>query len=457
MPTLPRTAPDYSVRPFCEDTYMGSFDLPDAVRVAAMSPAEREAYARGLDRERRRAEAKVAMFVHTVEQIGGHLDDNHRTPKAWGQAACNWSGAEAARFVRAGTALATFSSAAVLAEAGELGVAQLHALSSVVANPRVREHLADGETTLVGSATSLDYADYLTVLNGWVAAADPDGAHQSAERAHRNRRARVGVVGNECFLDAVGGATAGVQLKEILDAFSRSEWLADWDEGVLTHGEGMCPGLMSRTEAQRRFDALLAIFHAAAAMTGDGTGTGVTLNLLVGLDAFEHHLESALGGHPAPLDPNDPLTRCETDDGVVIDAYDMLAAAMSGHVRRMVLDSAGVVVDMSRKQRLFTGPLREAVLLSGRRCTWPGCHIPGSVCQADHVLPWSNAGPTSTANGGPLCGHHNRWKSRGYRTSRDPQGRWHHYRPDGTEVGWRAEAVATLVEVDHGHPGNLAG
>jgi hypothetical protein len=181
---------------------MSSFGLPDAVAVAAMSPAEREAFVRSLDRERRRAEAKVAMFVHTVAQIGGHLDDKHRTPKAWGRAACNWSGAEASRFVKAGTALATLSSAAELAEAGELGVAQLHALSSVVTNPRVHEHLAEGEATLVGAATTLDYADYLTLLNGWVAAADPDGAHQSAERAHRNRSARVGIVGNECFLDA---------------------------------------------------------------------------------------------------------------------------------------------------------------------------------------------------------------------------------------------------------------
>jgi len=425
---------------------MSSFGLPDAVAVAAMSPAEREAFVRSLDRDRRRAEAQVAMFVHTVAQVGGHLDDRHRTPKAWGQAACNWSGAEAARFVKAGATLALFSSAAALAETGELGVAQLHALSSVVTNLRVQEHLADGEATLVGSATSLGYADYLIVLNGWVAAADPDGAHQSAERAHRNRRARIGVVGNECFLDAVGGATAGVQLKAILDAFAHSEWLADWDEGVLHHGRGMCPGLLSRTDTQRRFDALLAIFHAAAAMTGDATGTGVTVNLLVGLDAFEHHLETALGGNPAPLDPNDPLTRCETDSGVVIDAYDMLAAAI-GHVRRVVLDSAGVVVDMGRKQRLFNGPLREAVLLSGRRCTWAGCNIPGSVCQADHVLPWSNAGPTSTSNGGPLCGHHNRWKTKGYRTHRDPQGHWHHYRPDGTEIGWRA-SFAHAINTD---------
>jgi len=62
------------------------------------------------------------------------------------------------------------------------------------------------------------------------------------------------------------------------------------------------------------------------------------------------------------------LRGCVTDGGVVVDAYDMVIAAATGHVRRVVLDSAGVVVDTGRKQRLFTGPLREAVLDSGRRC-----------------------------------------------------------------------------------------
>ena len=289
---------------------------------------------------------------------------------------------------------------------------------------------------------------YFTFLNSWVAAADPDGAHQSAERAHENRKAHIGIVGNECFLDAAGGATQGVQLKEILDAFAQSEWLADWDDRILQHGDRMCAGLMSRTDAQRRFDALFAIFHAAASMNADATGTAVTVNLVVGLDAFEHHLEKALGGDPAPLDPNDPMNRCETDDGVVIDPYDALIAAATGHVRRVVLDSAGVVVDMGRKQRLFTGAMRDAVLLSARRCTRGGCHVPAHACEADHVLPWSQAGPTNTRNGGPLCDHHNRWRTRGYRTWRDEHGHWHHYRPDGTEIGWRAEQVRIDALID---------
>ena len=189
---------------------MGSFGLPGAVAVAAMSSADREAFVRSLDRERRRVEAQVALFVHTVAQVGGYLDDKHRTARAWGQAACNWSAVEAGRFVKAGDTLARFESAAALAQAGDLGVAQLHALSLVVANPQVQDHLVDGEAVLVGSAAALDFADYLTFLNRWVAAADPDSAHQFAERAHRNRRARVGVVGNECFVDAVGGAAAGL-------------------------------------------------------------------------------------------------------------------------------------------------------------------------------------------------------------------------------------------------------
>jgi hypothetical protein len=145
------------------------------------------------------------------------------------------------------------------------------------------------------------------------------------------------------------------------------------------------------------------------------------------------------------LDPNDLANRCTTSDGVPVDPRDMLVAAALGHVRRVVLDSASVVLDMGHKRRLFTGALRDAVLLSGARCTWGGCNVPGSACQADHVLPHSHAGPTAASNGGPACGHHNRWRTRGYRSWRDPEGHWHHYRPDGTEIGWRAGIITTTT------------
>ena len=40
----------------------------------------------------------------------------------------------------------------------------------------------------------------------------------------------------------------------------------------------------------------------------------------------------------------------------------------------------------------------------------------------DHSTPWNGHGYTSPHNAAPLCGWHNRWKSRGYRTWRDPDG-----------------------------------
>ncbi len=437
---------NYSVTPLCEDAYMSSLLVPETSEIADMSPAECEARMREFECERRRLEASIATFVHRVEHVGAHLADRHRTVTAWGKAACNWSGTEAARFARVGRMLARFPSAAVLAERGELGVAQMGALASVVANPRVAEHLDAGEALLVGQALVLDFDDYVMLLTRWEAAADADGAHDAHERAHRNRKANLSLVGEQFFLDGCGGVAQGVQLKHILDAFAKSEWMADWEAGVGEHGDAMCPGLMERTDAQRRLDALVAIFLKAAAATGDtSAAASFVVNLVVGQELFEHHLTKALGGEPAPLDANDPCHRCETTDGVQIDPYDMLVAAAIGHVRRVVLDSAGVVIDMGRRQRLFTGALRDAVMMGSHRCIWPGCNRPASQCEADHLLPYAHTGHTATRNGGPQCGPHNRWKTNGYRTWRDPGGHWHHQRPDGTEIGWRA-GFPELVE-----------
>ena len=403
-----------------------------------MSPADLESFARAMDRERRIIEAKIATFVHRVSESGGYLHDKHRTPKTWGKAACNWSNAEAARFVRVGSMLATFDTAAEMAARGDMGVAQMHALAGLVANPRVKEHLADGEELLVGQSAELDFEDYVSLLANWERVADEDGAHHDTERTHRNRKASGTIVGDQFFIDAVCGLAQGLQMKEILEAFAKSEWMADWEAGRAVHGDAMAAHLMDRTDPQRRMDALLAIFLKAAGSETDGTGSGFTINLMVGLTAFEHHLNKAMGANPAPLDPNDPFSRCETADGTPVDPFDMLAATTIGHVRRVVLDSAGVVLNMGRKQRLFTGSLRDAVIMQSRRCTCAGCSVPAAHCEADHVLPWANAGPTNTDNGGPACGHHNRCKATGYRTWRDTKGRWHHYRPDGTEIGWRS-------------------
>ena len=416
-----------------------TIDVPEMDEIAGMSATDLAALTQRLDGQRRRVEAALATLVQRVDVAGAFAGDGHRSAKAWGRATCNWSGGEAARFLKAGRMLARFDSAAAAAARGDLGVAQMHALAAAVANPRVVEHLDESEALLVSQASVLDYDDYVTMLAHWEALADADGAHGDHERAHRERRAHMSIVGDRIYFDASGGAAAGVGMLEIFEQFCRAERLADWEAGVKVHGEAMSAHKTERTDAQRRFDAMQAIFEAAAVSSAMPSSEPV-VNLVVGYELFEHHLQRALGQRPSELDPTNPAHRCETADGVVIDPHDMLVAAALGHVRRVVLDSGGVILDVGRKQRLFTGALRDAVMLISHRCIWPGCYRPASQCEADHVLPFANAGPTAAANGGPVCGHHNRWKSRGYRTWRDPNGQWHHYRPDGTEIGWRAAA-----------------
>ena len=112
--------------------------------------------------------------------------------------------------------------------------------------------------------------------------------------------------------------------------------------------------------------------------------------------------------------------------------------AVVGLVANPRIERAGLA---DGTHRLFTGPLRQAVLLAERRCLWPGCSRPCSHCQADHTLPFNTDGPTQADNAGPLCAHHNRLKSRGYRTWRDPNGHWHTQRPDNTVIGWRIQEI----------------
>ncbi|MEO6628928.1 MAG: HNH endonuclease signature motif containing protein, partial [Aquihabitans sp.] len=95
-------------------------------------------------------------------------------------------------------------------------------------------------------------------------------------------------------------------------------------------------------------------------------------------------------------------------------------------------------IDLGRRSRLFRGPAALATRLGNTHCYWPGCHVPVSNCQIDHLIPWANPGnspgQTNPHNGGPACAKHNRHKERGFTVNRDPNGNWHTHRPNGTEI-----------------------
>ena len=119
-------------------------------------------------------------------------------------------------------------------------------------------------------------------------------------------------------------------------------------------------------------------------------------------------------------DPGDPLAvamgtgfairGCETVNGDPVDPSDVIAAMLIGHVRMVVVDRRGVVVNAGRKIRLFRGVPRELVWLLGKTCCWRGCGHRIDV-QVDHLDEYvRDDGPTDQANAAPLHGRHNRFQ-----------------------------------------------
>jgi hypothetical protein len=162
------------------------------------------------------------------------------------------------------------------------------------------------------------------------------------------------------------------------------------------------------------------------------------VNILVDQDTLEHLLARECRDDNQAVESLDPSTyrdrRCETSTGQPVAPSDVLAAAMIGQIRRVVVESPSTVTDLGRRSRCFTGSARTAAKLLQPRCTYPGCGLPAEWCQVDHVQSWQHLGETKPRNADIDCGRHNRWKELGYHTKELPNGHRRTFRPDGTEI-----------------------
>ena len=424
----------------------------------ALASADLVAFVAQAERLRRQAEVAVARGLAELGRRGVHLDDGHVDAAAWGRAMFGWSVSESKGLLRLGRVLGRLPTVRSLAEDGRVGLAHLAALGDVERNPRCREQVGEADGLFGAQVLRLRADEFALLVRRWVAVADSDGAARSQQGAHRRRSAHLVQVGDEVVLRANGGAYDGAVLREVFDRFCEAEFLTDWTVARQQVGADLARGFLPRTDAQRRFDAMLAIFAAAASAPGVPRSGEPLVNVVVDARTAAELLAEAAGVESAgvesagadaagagavPRSPDEVLwRRCETVDGVQLPRADVLASMLVGQLRRVVLDSAGRVIDLGRRSRLFRGGAREAVLLLERRCLWPGCNAPPGRLQADHLHGWAfEGGRTDHDDGGPACGHHNLVKRQGYSARRDEHGCWHVYRPDGTEIT-RLDTVA---------------
>ena len=128
------------------------------------------------------------------------------------------------------------------------------------------------------------------------------------------------------------------------------------------------------------------------------------------------------------------LARCGTLDGTPIDPWDAARLPIGAELRRVVVGDDGAAINLSRTNRFYRSTARDAVMIRHPESVRAGCETTVAHRQADHLTPWAEGGETNSTNGTPQSGRHNRLKNHRFKVWCDPTGRWHTYRPDGTEI-----------------------
>lgn len=394
-----------------------------------------------------RLEVLRRRLDHGTDQVAGHLDrsaafssDGHKTAKGALKAIGRLPGSEALGRVQTSRALLRLPLVEAAYAAGRIPTEHVRVIARTVANPRVAEHVPGADPIFAHQAQTLGYDDFCAALKQWEALADADGADQAAEQSHERRNASLleNRLDGSFRTEANHGALQGAAMAEIFERFETAELHADWAAAREVHGDDALPEHLERSPAQRRADALFEIFRRAAA-AGEGRSPEPLVNIVIDQDTFEDELRRA-AGLGVDVGPNREVEgrRCHTLDGSQIRPAEAVAAALVGHVRRVVVDAAGTVIDLGRRRRLFTGSSRDAAFLQallrgpgGLGCLWPGCDGRGSNLQVDHRHPAGREGPTDVTNSDAYCGSHNRIKERGFRPVRESNGTWTIHRPNG--------------------------
>jgi hypothetical protein len=392
---------------------------------------EMRTWLEGVERTRRTVEAAAVAAAGAVDRSNPFRDQGFFTAKSVVKHMCHLSGPEAHRRVQTSRLHAGLRAWGDGEAAGRVGVAQSELMARVVANPRLPAEVVERDSpALLDDAIGLPYDEFERRVRTWEALADPDGDRARNERQHADRDVRLRprpeggwtLAGNLAEL-------AGCEFMEIFSWFCEAEWQADWADARSRLGEAADTSDLARTEAQRRADALLAMARAAASTPPDAQPPRPTTNILIDHESFEARLR---GETPDPATYRTVVVRTQT--GRRLHPDDAINAALIGHVRRVVYDNSGTVIDLGRRSRLFRGSSRDAVMLLLTTCVWIGCDRPVAWCDADHSLGWRAHGATVPRNGGPLCGGHNHLKERGFRVFRDDDGDWHVIDPDDVEI-----------------------
>lgn len=173
----------------------------------------------------------------------------------------------------------------------------------------------------------------------------------------------------------------------------------------------------TRTMDQLRADVFLDL------LAGRTTGAGGVVDIQVDLGTL-----AQLAEHPGDLAGYGP---------VVADIARQVAEEQSqGEWRFTVRDpDTGAVFTSGLTRRRPGAATGRRVQARDRRCLFPGCRMPATECDLDHMTPYGEGGETSDSNLAPLCRHDHRLRNVG----------WNYRRLENGDYEWTSRLGLTYL------------
>jgi len=362
-----------------------------APRSADVSPELRLAWLRQARRVRGRVEALAVQLTAEAEQTHASMRTTGTPLASWLGFGENLSRREAAAAVMQARTIAEHPRVGQAAADGQVSPGQAQAIGRVLdeVSPQLApEGRAQAEELLVGLAGQLDSTELSRCAGRVLAELAPPAAddHEQrlqrlAESAHRRRSLR--------FYREPGA----IRFEGILPQLEGEAFVAL----VAAHGEALRRTAIEARDAfsqlspeQRRADALISLLKAARQSKPE-PGVGQA-RVVVRLD-YDKLQTSAAGAGLIGQDEQ-------------LSAGDLRRICCDAELLPVVLRGSPEVLDVGRASRLVTPGLRVALSQRDGGCSFPGCDVPESACEAHHLVPWWAGGRTSLENLSLLCHHH---------------------------------------------------
>ncbi|HEV8393382.1 MAG TPA: DUF222 domain-containing protein [Vicinamibacterales bacterium] len=175
------------------------------------------------------------------------------------------------------------------------------------------------------------------------------------------------------------------------------------------------------TSGQRRADALALMAECVLRADLARGSAGDTHQIVLHIDAAK------------VADPTQHAVLELADGGIGVSAETSRRISCDASVAVMREAGDGSVLDVGRKTRVISTPIRRALAARDGRCVFPGCTA--RRCDAHHLVHWVDGGPTALDNLVLLCRrHHTLVHEQAFGVERAANGDVVFHRPDGRRI-----------------------